>query len=129
MRPSLFFVFQLTGDRTEGNRRGGFFETRAWSRVFLRISSNNLPALVRIYIDYSPKAEAINEWLPCITIQGVIKAKAVVLSAECWLPKAKAVLLQVVYQKQKPQIDGLFPILLHLLGQDTNYLWSKNISH
>ena len=32
-RPSLLFVFQLTGDRTEGNRRGGFLETRAWSRL------------------------------------------------------------------------------------------------
>ena len=40
------FVFQLTGDRTEGIRRGGFLETRAWSRVFLRISNNNLPALI-----------------------------------------------------------------------------------
>ena len=40
------FVFQLTGNRTEGNRRGGFLETRDWSRMFLRISNNNLPALI-----------------------------------------------------------------------------------
>ena len=45
-RPLLLFVFQLTGDRTESNRRGGFWETRAWSRVFLRISNNKLSALV-----------------------------------------------------------------------------------
>ena len=39
-------MFQLTGDWTECNCWGGFLETRAGSRVFLRISNNNLPALV-----------------------------------------------------------------------------------
>ena len=41
------FEFQITGDRTEGNRQGEFLETRAWSRMFLKISNNNFPALKR----------------------------------------------------------------------------------
>ena len=47
-------MFQLTDDRTEGNRRGGFLETRAWSRMFLRISNNNLPALAQTLPDEAP---------------------------------------------------------------------------
>ena len=41
------FVFQLTGERTKGNRRGGILATKAWKRVYFRISNNNLRSLVQ----------------------------------------------------------------------------------
>ena len=44
---AIFIVRVSTkGDRTEGNCRGRFLETRAWSPVFLRVSNNSLPALM-----------------------------------------------------------------------------------
>ena len=58
-------MFQLTGDRTEGNRRGGFLETRAWSRVFLRISNNNMPALVATAISKSTKCVNVLQIVGC----------------------------------------------------------------
>ena len=57
------------------------------------------------YIVYSPKMDAINWWLHRMNIQGVIKGYPVFL-------------LQVACQKRKPQIDGWFLCVLHILGQE-----------
>ena len=45
------------------------------------------------YIFVSPKTEARNWWLQCMTILGVIKAKFCLQSAECWVLSAECWLL------------------------------------